>query len=700
VQQNKRALATAVGAIFAGPVSMATAQVTGANVGNVEEILVYGTQGARDSVTASRLDLSLLETPATIDVIDGDAIRARVDLSVLEAATRSAGFTNASNPGNGNSSISARGFSGQGAVTKLYDGTNYYNAADTVTFPFDTWGVERIEVLKGPSSVLYGEGGIGGAINVIPRKPEQDRSGDVRVMLGENDTAFIGVDFTTGLSEAVALRLDYSNSQSDNWVEPNGDSEAELFSVALQWNAADDLVLSARLDNGDQKPMRYFGVPNVNDDFFDDFVGLNLNVSDAELRYEDDSLRVEADWQATDTVSLEAEIYQLSADRFWKNTEAYFYDDGAQLVERWDPLVLGHDMEQTGMRTNLTFAPSRGGLLGTIGFEANDVSFERPTNFGNAGNPDGITFDEFDVVDPYAFVPGVLADIATAPIVLDNTSDVSEWAVFGEAQFQLGERVALVAALRRDDYDTSIWRSGGRAGIEQQADATTGRLGVVFDLAEETALYAQYGTGATHPSAGVVTSSPANSGAEMIESEQIELGIKHQVEGTGFQWNLALFDIVKNNVIYPNLSTPDPSDAVTVPEQSSQGFEVGFTFTASSAFQVYGNAASYDTEDDTDARPAFYIPEQTYNLGMAWAIGDAFRVVADARYVGDRFGAITMPSYTVVDASARWDSNDRLGFTVKADNIFDELYATSNYYDETWLIGRPRMLSLVMDVRF
>jgi iron complex outermembrane receptor protein len=264
----------------------------------------------------------------------------------------------------------------------------------------------------------------------------------------------------------------------------------------------------------------------------------------------------------------------------------------------------------------------------------------------------------------------------------------------------LGDNVALVAGLRHDDYDTSIWRSGGRLGIEQQADATTGRLGVVFDLSDDTALYAQYGTGATHPSAGVVTSSPANSGAKMIESEQIELGLKHQVAGTGFQWNLAVFDIVKNNVIYPDLSTPDPSDVVTVPEQSSQGIEIGFLYAASNSFQMYGNAAAMSTEDDAGGRPPFYIPEDTYNLGMAWTIGNSFRILADARYVGDRFGAITMPSYTVVDASAHWDLSDSFGLTLKADNIFDELYTTSNYYDETWLIGRPRMLSLVMDYRF
>ena len=59
-----------------------------------------------------------------------------------------------------------------------------------------------------------------------------------------------------------------------------------------------------------------------------------------------------------------------------------------------------------------------------------------------------------------------------------------------------------------------------------------------------------------------------------------------------------------------------------------------------------------------------------------------------------------MPSYTVVDASARFDISDKLGLTVKADNIFDELYATSNYSTNTWLVGKPRTASLAFDFRF
>ena len=124
----------------------------------------------------------------------------------------------------------------------------------------------------------------------------------------------------------------------------------------------------------------------------------------------------------------------------------------------------------------------------------NDVSFDRPTNFSTPANPDGITFDEFDIVNPINFQPGVLANIATAPFLPDNMSDVSQWAVFGEAQFNLSDRFAIVGALRMDDYDTQIVRLG-RAGIDQQVDDLTGRVGFVFDLSDDTALYGQYGTG-------------------------------------------------------------------------------------------------------------------------------------------------------------------------------------------------------------
>jgi len=272
-------------------------------------------------------------------------------------------------------------------------------------------------------------------------------------------------------------------------------------------------------------------------------------------------------------------------------------------------------------------------------------------------------------------------------------------ALFGEAQFQLSERLALVGALRYDDYQTDYVRLG-QTPIDQSVDAVTGRIGAVFDLSDSTALYGQYGTGAQHPSGTIVTASSANREADMIESEQIEVGLKHQVGNSGLQWTVALFDITQNNLIEDDPNSGDPNDLIFIPEQTSQGIEVGYNFAVSARFQLYGSVSALNAETDTGQTPS-YVPEETANLGFAWTADSGFRFIGDVRYVGERFSSsLPIPSYTLVDASVHWSLQNNIGLSLKADNLFDEEYASSPYYSDTWLLGRPRTLSLVADLRF
>ena len=122
--------------------------------------------------TGSRLGLTRLQTPASVDVISAETMAERGQQNVIDAVTQDAvGFTASPAPGNGGLSFNTRGFNGNGTVMTLYDGTRLYVGSGTLTFPYDTWSAQRIEVLRGPASVLYGEGAIGGAINVISKMP-------------------------------------------------------------------------------------------------------------------------------------------------------------------------------------------------------------------------------------------------------------------------------------------------------------------------------------------------------------------------------------------------------------------------------------------------------------------------------------------------------------------------------------------------
>ena len=129
------------------------------------------TRSRTRSISGEPSGLTLREQPAAVEIIPGEVIRTRGDLTAQEAVTRATGITAAGTPGDGSSALASRGFVGNDSVTQLYDGTRLYVGAATMTFPVDTWLMDRVEVLRGPASVIDGVGAIGGAINYVPRQP-------------------------------------------------------------------------------------------------------------------------------------------------------------------------------------------------------------------------------------------------------------------------------------------------------------------------------------------------------------------------------------------------------------------------------------------------------------------------------------------------------------------------------------------------
>ena len=110
--------------------------------------------------------------------------------------------------------------------------------------------------------------------------------------------------------------------------------------------------------------------------------------------------------------------------------------------------------------------------------------------------------------------------------------------------------------------------------------------------------------------------------------------------------------------------------------------------------------AALNAETSTGETPSD-IAETTWNLGFAWDPVSDLSLIADARYVDERYHASQpLHDYTVVDASAHWAVNDDLRISLKADNLFDELYASGSYWWGTWIVGKPRTLSLALDYSF
>ena len=683
---------------------------------SMEEIVVLGQELDFVSEGGSRLELSLKEIPATVDVIDGDAIRVRRDVSLLEAVTRSAGFTGAGNPGNGGTSISARGFVGQDVVTKLYDGNNYYTMASTITFPFDTWAVEHVEILKGPASVLYGQGGIAGAYNVVPKSPSNEFDGDFRVSVGEDGEHYLGLGLTGALSDSVKGRIDFSNGASDSWVN-NGSSETDMLSIALEWQTSDALTLAFRYDAGDQSPLRYFGIPIVTRDFNDDWLGLNFSPEDTRINYDDQNTRLIADWVFSESFSVNAEIFSLETDRYWQTVETYTFDSASGMINRWDPLIIRHEMEQTGGRVNFVLDSQLGDMpwRTSFGIETTDISLAYTSNF-NGSHPDSVDWGgDSDAVDPNNFIAGSWNDVTDSVAALDQVSEADQLALFMETQLKVTDQLALVAGLRYDSIETDYERltydaNGNRDtavdnSVRQDIDPTMYRVGAVYDLSPATALYGHISTGETHPRGGdVVRVSNSLRDADTVTVKQYEIGFKQSLLDDRINWSLAYFDITRKNMVIDDPDSSDPTDFTTVPEQTATGFEIGVDYVITDNLISYANAAVVDSERDTGTEftQTPYAPDLTANVGLLYMISGAVRFGADYRFVDERpYQNTPLPSYSIVDLSLGYVVSERVRVTANAQNVLDETYATADHWTGgQWLVGRPRTLSLTLDVDF
>ncbi|NWB86492.1 TonB-dependent receptor [Pseudomonas gingeri] len=661
------------------------------------------------TTAGSRLGLTALETPASTDSLSGEQIRQRGDMSVQDAASRSAGISRTGNPGDGGTSLQARGFTGQNSVMQLYDGTRMYAGAGTVTFPVDTWSVERVDVLRGPASVLYGEGATGAVINTLPKKPfEGEIENHVRLGYGSYGSQQEALDSGGSLTDTLSYRLNLNRLSSNGWVD-RGESSSNFFSGALRWQANDDLVFTLSSDYGDQEPTDYFGVPLINGHYQENLRFKNYNVGDDKLHYNDQWTRLRTDWQISDTVSSSNELYYLKAQRRWQNAENYNFDPASQQLLRQSFLSIGHNEEQVGDRQTFTFKHSLFGLDSQTltGVDVNRIRFKDTSNSPyNDVLPDG---QPIDISNP---PPGVFE--SADPYRDQYKSTTRQFSIFAENRTQLNEQWSLVTGVRRDYVHLERDNLVNGSQTEKSLTGNNWKVGLVYALTPDTSLYGQYST-STDGLNGLISLSPGNQQFGLSTAKQSELGLKQIFWDQRGEWTLAAYHIVKKKLL-----TVDPTNSqnqLQVGQQSSDGLEASLDLKLAHDWQLQANAsivrAQYDDFDQNVGnavvsyagnRPTD-VPRRTANLWLSKAITDDVRAGAGVRYVDARYAdlanTVELPSYTVVDANVSWKALRNTTLGLQLNNLFDRQYALSQYNDgQQWIMGQPRSVFVTADYTF
>lgn len=369
-----------------------TVQATEATT--LDQVVVSGRLRSLEQFTptGSRLNLSARDTPGTLDAINAAAIDARGLRSVEKAAESQPGVSTGGSPGNP-ATFSMRGFT-DGQITILHNGL-YLGPSNMTNRPQNTFNLQSVEVLKGPASVIYGQGAVGGAVNVTNKAPTFG-AGTYELLAGASSYGgqVWGLGAGGGLNDDWAYRADISRVSSDGYVH-GADSSALNATVSLLWHPREDISAQFSLDYAKDQPSTYFGTPLVpaavardplngilrapNGDVVDGATRRNnYNVADASIDSRQIWPQAYVKWKLSDAVTLQNMAYDFHADRRWLNSESYTYNAQTGAIDR-DRFFVYHDQTLWGNQTSATIDHSMAGLKNrlVVGVDYSRLDFVR-----------------------------------------------------------------------------------------------------------------------------------------------------------------------------------------------------------------------------------------------------------------------------------------------------------------------------------
>ena len=710
----------------------------------VEEVVVVGEivdelDLLRPSDAGSRLGLSLIETPATVEIIDRSTIQARGYKQVSDAVQSLPGVVSGESPA-APSTFSMRGFT-RSQITILRDGL-WVGPANMVMRPQNTFNLERIEVLRGPNSVLHGQGAVAGTVNVVNRSAEvgQPNKIDLLASLGRYNTRQFGLGAGGSLTESAWYRFDLSQRSSDGYVERMDPTSLNATGSVL-WQATDALTVKLSLDHLDDELADYWGTPLVptataqspmhnvvstkTGETLDRAMrSLNYNVSDSRAESDQLFLRADLTWTLTENLTVKNTSYHFDADREWLNAEGYVFCTNVvdvctktgEIQRYYGYFFVFHEQDLVGNRLTVKYDSDLGGrensLLG--GFETTSLDFERTRGFRRAE-----PLAPGDSVDPYAPIAGLYGPEELRGV---SPTDIKTRALFLENMLKLSDRLSVVGAFRYEELDLERqnFNSDGvleASSFDREFDWTSLRIGTVFTLADNVAAYAQYSDAKDPINANIFLVSGGED-LDLTDAEQWKLASKPcfqlRIEAT-----IAYFDIQRDDV----LEQIGVDSASNVGGRESSGWETTATWAVSEQLNFGVNMAQTIAEFSRSTNFRNYagnrppnVPKRTANFWAGYNFsGSPLTLGAALRYVGDRYGdnanSVTLKSYSLIDAFASWRHNN---FTVSArvNNAADEEYVSwsdifylgqndpSFIYANQLLLGAPRTYEVSIAASF
>lgn len=690
------------GCLFCASLAHASTETAPETVATLPAVTVSATDDPRDdngfatrrpaSVTKSGAPVA--ETPQSVTVITRDLMDSQQAQSLGDALGNAAGVvTNV---------FGRRGWDdfiirGQRAADSVFVDGLVVEANNRIAQ--ELFGAERVEVLKGPASILYGGVQPGGVVNIVSKRPRPELFGELGLTVGSYGLRQVTADVGTPLSEngKAALRINALAMNSDDptdyvwfrnrWIAP---------SLSLDLGARTDFTILA--SHNERQYVRQQGLP-VNGT-----INANRNGTLPASRFIGEP---------------GAQPYDGTQDRIGYAL-THRFDSGWTLNQnlRWQTLSLTGTLVAAGTMAANSQTLNRGGTQqdfsgNTFGV---DTNLQRRFTFAGMQHDIALGVDyrrssedrlqrtcRVAALNVYNPVYGASINCPSA-YNLDQTDTFGTLGFYARDQVRIGERWLLSAGLRHDTARTSTTDRLQSRRTDDTSHAVTGSAGLMFDLTSWARPYVSYATSFL-PNLGTDVTGAT---FKPETGRQLELGIKFDMPGKTGLLTLAAFDLTRRNVL-----SSDPINtgfSIAVGEQRSRGFEAELTQDLGSGWSIsgaYAYIASEVTEDSVSGnvgKALNNVPRHSVSLWgtkrfrgalAGWYAGAGVR--AESRKQGYSFN-YSVPGYAVADVAvgylaAHW----RAALNIK--NVFDKAYYAGGLSNNVVAVGNPRtaMLNVVLN---
>lgn len=651
--------------------------------------------------TATLTNMPMLDIPQVVNTVSDNVLADQNATTLDEALYNVSNVVQTNTLGGTQDAFVRRGFGAN------RDGSIMTNGLRTVLPRSFNASTERVEVLKGPASTLYGILDPGGLINVVTKRPEKTFGGSISA----TSTSFGGgtgqFDVTGPIDGTrLAYRLTGEYQDEDYWRN-FGTERSTFIAPSLTW-FGDDATVTVLYSHRDYK------TPFDRGTIFDLNTKKAVDV-DRKTRF-DEPFNV-TDGQS-DLAQLNAEYrlnsqwtakfdYSYSQDKYSDNqARVMAYDSKTGNLTRRVDATQGSTQRmhttRADLQGNVDIAGFYNEILTGVSYENYDLL---RTDMMRCKNVKG-----FNIYNP---TYGNLDKCTTVSASdSDQTIKQESYSAYAQDALYLSEKWIAVAGLRYQYY--TQYAGKGRpfnVNTDSRDDQWTPKLGLVYKLTPAVSLFANYSQ----------TFMPQSSIASYIgdlppeTSNAYEIGAKFDLFD-GITANIALFDIHKRNVLYTE-SVGDETVAKTAARVRSQGVEVDLAGSLTENTNIiasYGYTDAKVLEDpDYAGKPLPNVPRHTGSLFLTYDIHNAFAgntlTLGGGGHGVSRRSATNgadyyLPGYFVADAFAAYKMKLQYPVTLQVNvkNLFDKTYYTSSIATNNLgnQIGDPREVQLTVKMEF